>query len=978
MKKLILFVAFAMFATMGLFANDYGKGLEVYKLDNGLTVYLWPDASQSDVTGRVIAKVGSVDEPLDYTGLAHYLEHLLFKGNDKIGTLDWAKEKPLYDEIIALYDELAVTEDEDKRGELIVKINEKSMEAAKFGNTSDFSNLTESYGGVGLNAFTSYDLTCYFNSFPSGALEKWLELNSERLINPVLRSFQAELENVFEEYNMYQDYMGTHQRAFLSEHIYAGTPYERDIIGSPEHLKNPKLSEVIKFFNTWYVPNNMALVLVGNFDAATAKPLIAEKFGRLKYSELPERMAYTDTKFEENEKFKAKIGYSPTVMWVYKGIEKGHKDELALQFALSLLNNGRSTGLLDKLMLDGTISAAYAMIDSRRYAGRVMVQAVPYRDMQTGDWESNRVTERIVMDEVQKLIDGNIPEWLFQSVKDEMLQSYKVVFETMSSKMDMITISYVYEQPTTSFLEENKAIEAITIDDVKRVAAKYFVGNRYTMEFEEGDPKKNKLAKPNIKPLDPPKGVETAYAKEFVKIPTTKSVETFNDFADVKNVQLYDKVNLAYSNNTKNDVFSLTLRYGVGGEKLEKLPYAAALMNSAGMMPDLSAQDLRRKYSELGACYSFAADDSYFYISIYGDEKNLAEIVRLMSAQILMPNLDNKQIKAMISGAYWGRMSEKRIPSVVSSALLEWVLYGEKSKFIDRLDKDDLYKYSVAQDGTFTESFLINKENLTETLNEAKGYNVDMFYCGQKPVEEVAEILKAGPIGENLTQGEGPVLREHRTIEEPELFFLADSKAQQAKVYFFLNGNEYKIEDDVLYDAFNQYFSGGFSGLVMNEIREKRSMAYTAQAGLSTPSLAGKKAHMLGFVGTQNDKVADAIDVFMDLLTNMPDHPERMANIKSYLTETALMAKPGMRSKAEVFEYWQRLGYGDDPARVNMEKIKNLTYDDIKKFYEANIKGKNITIVIVGSKKEINRKQIEKKYGKMKTVSKNKLFEGGF
>ena len=436
-------------ATASIFAQtiNHGHGLQEYKLDNGLTVFLWEDKDATDVHGRVVCRAGAVDEPSDYSGLAHYLEHMLFKGTDKIGAINWEKEKPLYEQIIALYNEFNAETDENKRLDLIKKINEVSLEAAQYGATDDFSNLTESYGGDNLNAFTSYDLTAYFNTFPAGALEKWLEINSERLLNPVFRSFQAELENVYEEFNMYQDELGTHQRSFLFSNIYKGTPYERDVIGYQHHLKNPSLSKLIEFFQTWYVPNNMCLMLVGNFDAEAAKPLIAEKFGRLQPKEIPARAKFEDTKIVGNEKFKAKLGYSPMVYWVYPGVKKGSKDELALSVAFNLLNNGHNTGLLDKLMLDNTLSTAYVSLDSRREAGRIMVVGVPYYDVQQRTFETFGQTQRYITKEIDKLRNENtIPDWLFKSVINQLLQGYTTQFESTDAKVNMITYSYAYAE----------------------------------------------------------------------------------------------------------------------------------------------------------------------------------------------------------------------------------------------------------------------------------------------------------------------------------------------------------------------------------------------------------------------------------------------------------------------------------------------------------------------------------------------------
>lgn len=976
--KSLLLVALMMFS-FGVFAqNNFREGLQEYKLENGLTVFLWEDPTASSVHGRVVCRAGAVDEPADFSGLAHYLEHMLFKGTDKIGALDWAKEEPIYNHIIALYDTLNVTVDDAERVTLIKRINELSLQAAKYGATDDFSNLTESYGGDGLNAFTSYDLTAYFNDFPASAAEKWIELNSERLLNPVFRAFQAELENVYEEYNMYQDDLGTHMREFMFSNIYKGTPYERDVIGYQKHLKNPSLSQLINFFHTWYVPNNMCLMLVGNFNAETVKPIIAEKFGRLKAKEIPARGEYKAPSYEGNPVYKTKIGYQPQVTWVYNGVKKGDKDELALTFALSLLNNNHSVGLLDKLMLDNTVSTAYCYPDVRRCDGKIMVVGMPYFDMAQRTYESFKQTERIIFKEIDKIKDPNtIPDWLFNSVKSQMLQDHITTFESTSAKVNILTYAFAYNEKVDDYINEDAAIRAITKEQVAAVAKKYLSGDHITLEISEGEPKKNVLAKPQIKPLDPPKGVETEYAKNFKKIPTTPVTETFNNFADVTERQLYPNVKLFYTPNTKNDVFSLTLKYGVGTHKMPKLQYAVQLMNTAGMMPNIDAQTVRRQYSELGASYSFGVTDSYFYISISGEEKNLDKILELVTKHVLMPNLDNRQIQSMVSSAYWSRYSEKRNPSVVASALLEYALYGENSHYIDRIPMDELYNFSVAPDGTVIETFLLNKTNLTTTIQEATGYAVDIHYCGKKDINDVAKAMAKIPMKETMANSESPIIRERATYNKTNVMFLADSKMQQAKIYFYINGKPYDIAQDVACDAFNQYFSGGFSGLVMNEIREKRSMAYTAFGSVSNPIIPGKDSYLLGYVGTQSDKVADAVDVFMDLLNNMPDYPDRMENIITFLHQSALAAKPGMRSKSMVFDQWKQLGYKDDPAKVNLNSIDNLNYDVIKTYYEQNIKNQPVTIVIIGNPKTVNLKQIKAKYGKITKVSPAKLFKGG-
>ena len=350
------------------------EGLSEYKLDNGLTVLLWEDHDAPDVSGYVVCRAGAVDEPADYTGLAHYLEHMLFKGTQRIGALNWEEEKPIYDSIIALYDQYCETTDAKQREALATQINECSMREAKISSTEDFFNMLDLIGTEGVNAFTSYDLTAYVGSFPEAEMLRWLTIYSDRLINPVFRTFQAELENVFEEYNMYANEPSSQVQNQLMADIYKGCPYERDVIGLPEHLKNPRLSKLIEFYETWYVPNNMALILVGDFDTEAAKPLIAQTFNRLQPKELPVRPEYPEVSFEGNPSKHYNLGYNPQVAWVYQGIKEGDPDQDVLEFVIALLYNGQ-TGLLDKVNTNGDVQFAGVFNDARRNTGRIIIEA---------------------------------------------------------------------------------------------------------------------------------------------------------------------------------------------------------------------------------------------------------------------------------------------------------------------------------------------------------------------------------------------------------------------------------------------------------------------------------------------------------------------------------------------------------------------------------------------------------------------------
>lgn len=960
-QKTLLTALVLMISCTIAMAQKESEGLSIYKLDNGLTVMLWEDQDAPNVYGEVLVRAGSIDEPKEYTGLAHYLEHMLFKGTQTIGALDWEKEKPIYEDIIRLYDEFAEEKDPVKRDTLTQQINRKSREAAKYGATDDFSNLIEFIGGEGLNATTSYDRTNYFNYFPPFQMERWLNIYADRLVNPVFRAFQAELENVFEEYNMSQDNAASFQQNFMFERLYKGHPYERDVIGSPEHLKNPRVSKIIDFYNTWYVPNNMALILVGNFNTEEVKPLIQKTFGRFEAKPLPERIKWTETDFSNNPSFSEKVGYYPEYVWGYKGVKVGDPDELYLDVVISLLNNEQSTGLFDKLMLDGEISAAMAYSDARRDMGRIMVYAIPYFDMNQYNYEDYKATSKMIFKEIDKLKNGQIEDWLIESVKNEYALSFDQMFESQYYKSSIAHQMFLYNLDPAYFFEMKNKILAMTREDIMRVARKYFDANYMTFQFEEGDPKKNKLDKPKIKPLDPPTGAKTEYAKAFEQIPMGSVKEHFSDMNEVAQIKIDNHIRLYYTENPKNDIFSLTLRYGVGTDKMPRLGYAVTLMEMAGIMPSTDAQTFRRQLAEAGGQLSYNVNNNYMTVNISGRENKLEDILRLVQRQILMPKLDDKQLDQIKGNVYSSRMREQKQESALQSALISYTLYKDKSAYIDRLSlKDAIY---------------MNRGQLTTDFINATSYDLQIFYVGKRPVDEVEQVLIGNlPLKENMVASESPIDKPKVTYDKTQIYFLSNSQSQQAQVYFYVDGKPFNLKDEVAYEAFEQYFSGGFSGLVMHEIREKRSLAYTAYGYLDTPANPGNKSCLIGYVGCQPDKVVDAVNTYMELLTDMPQNPERIDNIKAYLRQVTITNQPSFRSKARVFAEWQRLGYTEDPAKEQLKQIDALTFDDIVNFYNSTVKGKPITIVIMGDAKKIDQKALQEKYGKFQKVSKSKLF----
>lgn len=964
MKK-ILFSILLLVCSVVLSFAQVPEGFTEYKLDNGLTVLLWEDHDVPDVFGATVTRAGSIDEPETATGLAHYLEHMLFKGTDRMGALDWEKEKPYYEHVIALYDTLAMTTDPKAREQVQLRINEQSRLAAQYSATDEFSNLIQSIGGEDLNAATSYDMTFFHNRFPAYQMERWLTLYSDRLINPVFRTFQAELENVFEEYNMYSDNNSQHVQTFINEKLYDGSAYARDIIGYPEDLKNPKLRQLIDFFNTWYVPNNMALILVGDFSAEEAKPLIAKTFGRLQAKPLPERKTFKPTDFSKNETFSAKLGYYPEVCVAYNGVKGGAEDELALDMACDLLSNEMGIGLLDEMILDNKFMFAAAVNGSARELGRLEVIAIPYMDPETQSYSSLKETEELLMSAVDKLVKGDITDDMFEAVKLNALQDYDRMMEYAMQKAYLLLQAYVYQVPFEELFQEKEKLAKLTKNDVIKTAQKYFSAPHKTFQIAEGSPKKEKLAKPKIKPIEPGKG-QSAYYKNFPSIPSGQLNPRYVDLTDITRSKFAENVHLYITPNHKNDIFTLRLKYGVGTYQMPLLEYAVQLMETAGIKgaPGIPVGEFRAKLARLGGKCTYSVNNDYVIVDIEGAEKNMQEIISLVNLHMLFPDFTSEndvKLNSIKGQVYSSRQVERKSTDIVADAAYDYVLYGPNSEYIKRTPLNNVLSLETSQ--------------LEAEWHRALDYEVEMHYAGRLPADSIKVALYGHvPMSDKAIPSTAPNERPRLTFDNTELYFLPDASMQQAKIYLFIEGVPFAIRNTVLINAFNEYFGGGFSGIVMNEIREKRSMAYTAYGAVMTPPVPKRNTSFIGYVGTQSDKVLDALEVFCSLLDSMPQNGENIENIRTILRQEMFSNHPTFRTKSQRMLAWNRLGYQIDPAMLQIRQVDKLQFEDIVGFYQQNIKGHPMKVLVMGDPKLINQKVLKARFGKVNKISANKIF----
>lgn len=950
----LLITAFMLLSANLLIAQK--SAIKQLKLDNGLSIILNEDHSKKEVFGMLVVKAGAKNDPKDATGMAHYQEHMLFKGTTELGTSDWEKEKPHIDRIIALYDKLGATKDDSLRLKIQKEINVESIEAGKYSILNETSSLINQMGGTNMNAGTGWDQTVFYNAFPPNQIERWASLYSHRFMNPVFRAFQSELETVYEEKNMYQDNFITSLLDAFNKNFYKKHPYgQQTIIGTTENLKNPSLTKMYEFFKTYYVANNMALVLIGDFDTETVLPMLKAKFGQWKSGDLPKKEHYVEAAFEGREQVTGKYSPIKMAMLGFRTVPEGHADELPLTLFNKLIFNEQGTGTLNKLVQNGKVMAVEAISMHYQDYGADIFLVIPKLIGQ-----KMRTAENLALKAIQIVRDGDFDEAALQQAKKEMYVSFQLEMEDPEVKANSIAQLFLLNKEMGDLEAYPARINAITKADILRVAKKYYGDNYLAFYSKMGSPKKEKLSKPQYDPIENNTNAVSSFAKKFQDIAELEVKPDFVDFEkDIESLSLGEGLNLYCAKNSKNDIYTSTLVFKVGNLKIKEIDLVVALMNRAGTT-DMSRDDLQTEFAKIGCTYEFSSDSERVILEISGLEKDLDRAYQLIGKLTASPQIKEKDLEIAMDDIISERKYEREDPAGVAQALVGQVMYGDKSSTIHRMRKKDIKHFEIAE--------------FNRIWSEVFAYECDIHYTGSSNGNQVKEMIaKHIKFTAKPTKADQSGRIQVKDYQENLIYFVNRKDAIQSNIYFLVNGKPFAKEEVPAQEAFNSYFGGGFSGLVLQEIREYRSLAYSAGAWYVSPNHVGLNNYFIGMIGTQADKTLDAMQVFYDLKKDMPEKPERMSFIQPYLAQTCITARPTFRNLTFSIASWKEMGYDADPSILIDEKAKTISFDDISKFYKKNIKDQAIVTMIVGDKSKIDLKKLAE-YGKIKFIKEKDLY----
>lgn len=958
MKRIATLLPAALLATLA--AAQGALHVKETKLSNGLTVWINEDHTQPKVIGAVVVKAGAKDCP--GTGIAHYFEHILFKGTDKIGTTDYAAEKPWLDSIAARYDALAAEKDALRRQDIQRDINRLSQKAGEYAIPNEFNNLISRFGGTGLNAFTSFDETVFINTFTPQYVAQWAELNSERLVSPVFRLFQGELETVYEEKNMYSDNMLAGALEAVQARVFAGTPYASPILGTTESLKNPRLSEMKDFYDKYYVAGNMGLMLCGDVSADSVVPLLERTFGRIRPGEAPPSAPFAPEEFRPGDELKVKLPI-PVVKaegFLYRAPTDRDADNAAFELAVALLSNDAETGLLDSLANDYRLMMAIAdKVDAFKELGLAGVGYVPNLPFGT-----KRKARKRCLEQVERIKEGGFSDAALEALKTEKLRQAERSFEDLEQRAYLMVGAFSHGCPWDYVLQKRDRIKAATRADVMAAARKYFdTERRLRLVKKFGKYPKEKVAQPGYVPVTPKHpGAKSAYAEALERMPVAESAPELVDFGrDATTVRLNGLATLYAVDNLLNDIFELQLIYHKGTLADPKLAAVAEYVLSIGT-DSLSKQALGRELQAIGAAVDVKAGKTAFTITLSGFDDKLQPALRLLRQLMDQTKPSRKMFRNLVSMEKIADKAFLQEPASIATAICEMLAYGQASAYLNRLTPSGL----KAMDGG----------QLVDLFRQVQENELSIVYSGRlAPAEVEATLRRHVPI-ERVERPQADASRRLRACPEPAVYLFDFPEARQTVVGAYL---QLPAAPDSATRArqrlWSEYFGGGMSSLLFQDIREFRSLAYYAYGQL-LPAPHRHPDWPTGYVallGTQSDKAMSALGVLDSLFRAMPLREGNIAAAKRGIMNSVHNDRPAFRDMGRTIALWRASGYGDDPRRPLTECLPAMGTADVEAYYSGSVKPMSRAIIIVGDKRKLDMGRL-KAYGRVVELKREEFF----
>lgn len=910
--------------------------VRIYTLDNGLKVYLTVNKDEPRMQTAIAVKAGSTFDPAENTGLAHYLEHMMFKGTDVIGTLDWEKEELLLKKVSDLFEQHLQTNDPKEKLEIYQLIDSFSQLASKLAIANEYDKMISSIGAKGTNAFTSNEQTVYINNIPSNELEKWLMIESERFSKLVLRLFHTELETVYEEFNRTQDSDGRKVNRAMNSGLYKIHQYgTQTTIGTSEHLKNPSMERIHAYFDKYYVPNNMAICISGDFDPDITIALIDKYFGNFKREEITALDRIIEeplTGITEKEVFgpdrkNVNIGFR------FSGINT--RDEYIVTIIDMILNNSQA-GLMDlDLVQAQKVLNAGSYPHFHKEYGAHRMYGIPREN------QSLEEVRDLILSMINRIKEGDFEDWLLEAVVNDLKLSRIKGYESNRRVYDLVD-AFIFDIPWNDHVKKLDVLAKISKEEIIEFANKHYNNNYVVVYKRTGkDETVAKVDKPPITPIKVNREDQSGFVKDFNKISSVALSPVFLSYKTaIKEMHTISGLAVSYIHNDVNKTFNLYYILDMGTDNDLKMGLAIKYLKYLGSKK-YEAKELQQEFYRLGLSFSVSSSRDRIYISLSGLSDSYNEGIELFEHVLssIIPNDD--ALNDMIDGILKSRADAKlNKRTILRSALANYAKYNVNSPFLNRLSEEELRA--------------ITSKELVTLIKKITKYKHRIFYYGSHGQLEVLKGINdhhvtpkrflANPLSNTFVEQDN----------KKNVVYFVNYDMVQAEILFLSKDEKYDASLQPYAILYNEYFGSGLSSIVFQEIREAKGLAYSAYSFFSIPSNDYEYHYLNAYLGVQADKMKEAVKAMLEILNDMPEAEKQFAGAVESVRKKIESERITKASIFWNYERAKRRGLSHDIRKDVYAKMEDASLQELLAFFEDHIKGKHFTFLVIGNKDDLD------------------------
>ncbi len=928
----------------------------IYKLHNGLTVYLSVNKSEPRVQTMIAVRAGSKYDPEDATGLAHYLEHLLFKGTDKFGSLDYAKEKPYLDTIENLYEVYRSTTDTNARKIIYHAIDSVSGLAAKWAIANEYDKMVSDLGAQGTNAFTSDEETVYVNDIPSNEIEKWLTVEAERYRHPVLRLFHTELEAVYEEKNRGLDNDGSQAWEALMAALFEKHPYgQHTTIGTIHDLKNPSIKKIEEFYSKWYIPNNMAIVMSGDFDPDSVIRKIVPLFSTLRSKSLPQ---WTPPVEAPLTKPVVREVYGPDaefleMAWRFPGINTHDAKVLKM---LDLLLSNSTAGLFDlNLNQKQKLLEASTDVELNNDYSEDILEGKPKEGQSLDD------VRNLLLSQIALVKKGDFDSSLLPAIINNLTIQQLSSYESNSGRTGVMMNAFIHHVEWKDQVSELDSLSKITKAEIVAFANKYYDDN-YAVVYKRSGERRDvvKVTKPPITPVEVNRSAQSDFLKSVDAMEVKPIAPLFLDYKrDITQAKLTSGVPVYYKNNDENTRFMLSYVIEMGKRNDKDLKYALDFVDFVGT-DKLSPSALKTKLCSLGASLSVSTSDDEAHVTITGLQKHFTESVQLLESILASPTSDDQTLQQFINRTLKEREdSKKDRNTILFTALRDYVEYGKINPQTYDLTNSELQHLSLA--------------DLSGRIHSLCDYPHHVLYYGPSNLDDLMGNLNDLHVVAEHRSAPTPVEYVHQETNKNKIYFV-DYDMEQAEVIMLSKGlPKYDPTKAPIISMYNEYYGGSMASVTFQTIRESKALAYAVFSSYQLGQKQSDPYYIFSYVGSQADKTPESIESMLDILDTMPRADKLFELSKQSLLNTLVSDRTSREDVLWAYERVRKYGLDRDIRADVYDAVPTITFDQMADFQKQNIANHHYAIAVLGSKNKIDMKALAQ-FGDIQELSLDEIF----